>query len=42
MQVVREREESNSQLSGFDSPFLTLAGQEAKVVGEERDGLGFN
>lgn len=42
MQVVREREELDSQLSGFNSPFWTLAMQDAKAVGEEGGDLGFN
>ena len=32
----------DSQISGFDSPFSSLAMQEAKQIGEEGDDLGFN
>lgn len=39
---MREREELDSQLSGFNSPFWTLAMQDAKAVGEEGGDLGFN
>lgn len=42
MDAGSEGEELGSQLSGFNSPFWTLAMQDAKAVGEEGGDLGFN
>lgn len=36
---MREKEVSDFQPSGFDSPFWTLARQDAQVVGEEGNDL---